>query len=656
MYIFRRVIVEYFVDATDSGHFMSFVQETIAGCAYVPIVTPYMRSVYKLSQEETKIIARMTTYCRGYSRDELCVSLRGALIQHSEMDEMSRWLNQPRVIGAIADWIQSVDFKFDTGLSKPATNKFDPTATLKMTSNVHRRQHLPVYCLAKNGILPPRINPPVAPDSSQYNEVQALRSRILLKKHPAVDGIWNTAIQEMADVFCKPFVNRFPPVPTFRQWLPTVKAGIRNAVLHAHQQAKFRSFRPSMAAHTGFVKAELFPYSKSVDGYIPRMVLSMSNYMYAETGPFLTSLGTFLHDFIFSWWSGANADPANGIKLVWLSGNPVEIGLIWCLALAYLGLGAHGIETDGERWDGHLCAQALMAVTLIYRLFGIESHSHRRAWQYVVEAIACTIFTRHDIRAFVQGARKSGGFDTSSGNSVMGLAVSYRILRKHGITKAVVFQCGDDNVILLPADCSISVSDLIEDFSEYGIVAKSIEKPVSELSFCSGHFYPAVLHESAKAFLSHPDSYTKESFVFCTKAGRLLEKLGYSLSQDAVHSPEAAHSVGYGMIMSMLPQARVHPVLGPLFSHILAHFGSDIDLALAQKEVEARYYTACHNDLETAESLANCYSAAPGADDLFASLYPSAPISIFNKLTASPLDRERLTSLLSAQEATMVGR
>jgi hypothetical protein len=212
------------------------------------------------------------------------------------------------------------------------------------------------------------------------------------------------------------------------------------------------------------------------------------------------------------------------------------------------------ISCDFSKYDVTQCAEAMRREGKFYEKLGfcrnvpegksiLASKYRARVWA-------------HGIKYSVDGTRKSGDLDTSSGNSKMTCDLIYSFFKHHGLHNCVhMIILGDDNLVIIDSATLVEVFGsydrtkklLIEWVRSLGCILKcSLVENCVEAEFLSRRFYP-----------------TGATYSVGVKPGRLLSKVGWFIYKNGIDDPTYERYL-MGTLLSLrdtsnhVPFARVY--------------------------------------------------------------------------------------------------
>lgn len=202
-----------------------------------------------------------------------------------------------------------------------------------------------------------------------------------------------------------------------------------------------------------------------------------------------------------------------GIRLTIASGmNATQLGRWYEEVLSDYSGDVSFIERDGKAWDSTMQGAHFALKHIVYEIAGPEFQS------FVRQGAVCRGYSHGNggfISYRVTDTVKSGHNDTTLGNNIVNLAITYEAMRRLGLRGDVIV-AGDDMLSIVAG--RVNRDDVATEEAKYGIRPEArvfLNSPWS-CSFVSG------------AFLR-----LRCGWVFVPRIGRLLARLGWTVNPPA---------------------------------------------------------------------------------------------------------------------------
>jgi hypothetical protein len=287
------------------------------------------------------------------------------------------------------------------------------------------------------------------------------------------------------------------------------------------------------------------------------------------------------------------------------------------------------IEIDCSAFDGHVHSEAQSAELWIYSHFTFEDF---HLFSKMISSQQHTVASGVKLGASfsVDGTRQSGVHNTSLGNTLLSL-IAYLYAMRVSVpglltvkamasfcSRIVMFQNGDDCLILLPEGVFLDREKFLSTVSLFGFVPKPIfHAELSRVTFSSGHFVPF-----------------RNSYTFCVKCGRLLAKFGYFL--DCPKTLVGRRGIMLGMLHSLHDVVICHPLLGRICSLVWDKLAAGLfDPRQIEIEVARHAYSIARVDA-VRQHLDFSYRADDAAEGWFNSVYGVSASSLFQQWLVNP--------------------
>jgi hypothetical protein len=223
------------------------------------------------------------------------------------------------------------------------------------------------------------------------------------------------------------------------------------------------------------------------------------------------------------------------------------------------------IETDGSRWDTHMCQTKLLLEFLVYSMISKWDLKDSRIMTALLAQLHTVGFTRSGIRAHTPGTRKSGDPNTSVGNSILNFLMHLIVFKSFGLTCTIgsedslrIMTLGDDNLTIVPLamlrkskldgnSFEQIATKLTDEFVRFGMCAKiKVSDTLLDAEFCSRKFWPV------------RDLHGNRLYAMGAKPFRLIAKFPYSVN-DIPRSQR--RTVLYGKLLQVRNEHSFVPVL-----------------------------------------------------------------------------------------------
>jgi len=386
---------------------------------------------------------------------------------------------------------------------------------------------------------------------SQHNVDVATYTRVTKNVPKPIDGTWTKLSEKYADEFKEFVIDRFlfkgrkvTADELLVEYVDRYPLAKRVRILHANQRIIRGDWEMRDTVYECFMKWEKemklgIGWQETVR---PRVISAVSDAFKAIGGPFLM---LYTYEMKRNWhWkhhifyaSGVTNDEMTG----WARHHHERLG-----AVVFL-------YSDFSKYDMTQGADCIASENDWYRKlgFGIDDNEE----EYLYRKLNSTLLFGALI-IYIDGLRKSGDNDTSSGNTRNTVLIIFAILTRlfgEDFVKDgdyAIGALGDDNITMIPVNYvqNLTVDELKraaeEVATELGVKIKiSMTEEPTEAEFLSKRLY-----ESA------------EGLYFGCKPGRIMAKLGWFLAKDHKDPLGCFYGALYSMgpIMRNVPFARVY--------------------------------------------------------------------------------------------------